>query len=306
MPEPMNTSDRQAGDRISQVGKWLSLGGSIIAPATLITALLFYFGYVSSRAQFDYFGVDVDTIGLSTQDYVMRSPQPLLVPLLVLTLIGGGFLVAHIAARRRAAVDPSFRSLAKRMVVAGLILLGLGVILLFAYAVIDDWAYYPLVTPLILAVGGTFTAYGISTIRWMDKRAQSAPGHSAFAGPAVLLSIWLAVAASLFWATATVAQWSGRGLAKEQARSLSELPSVIVDSKQRLFIPSGIGVGERDLTGEADNQTFRYRYWNLRLLIHGQDRMFLVPATWHPNNTTLLIPLDGDVRVQFQFRNDPP
>ena len=29
-------------------------------------------------------------------------------------------------------------------------------------------------------------------------------------------------------------------------------------------------------------------------------------TTWHPNNTTLLVPLDGEVRVQFQFRNDPP
>ena len=32
----------------------------------------------------------------------------------------------------------------------------------------------------------------------------------------------------------------------------------------------------------------------------------LGPTTWHPNNTTLLVPLDGEVRVQFQFRNDPP
>jgi hypothetical protein len=302
----MSTPEAHEEDRISQLGKWLSLGGSIIAPATLITALLFYFGYVSSRAQYDYFGVDVDTIGLSTQDYVMRSPQPLLVPMLVLTLLGGGFLAAHLAIRRRAATDPAFRSLAKRMVVAGLILLGLGLVLLFTYVGIGDWAYYPLVTPLILAAGGTLTAYGMSTIRWMDGRSERTPVGSQFAASAVLVAIWFAVAAGVFWATATVAEWSGRGLAKEQARNLGELPSVIVDSKQRLFLPAGIGVAERDLTGDADGQTFRYRYWNLRLLIHGRDRMFLVPTTWHPNNTTLLIPLDGDVRVQFQFRNDPP
>ena len=167
---------------------------------------------------------------------------------------------------------------------------------------IGDWAYYPLSTPLILAAGGTLAAYGITTIRWMDKRAEDTSVRSAFAGPAVLISLWLAVAASLFWATATLAQWSGRGLAKEQARNFGELPSVIVDSKQRLFLPAGTGVAERDLTGDADGQTFRYRYWNLRLLIHGRDRMFLVPTTWHPNDTTLLVPLDGEVRLQFQFR----
>ncbi len=302
----MSESDQPAEDGISTFGKWLSLGGSIIAPVTLISTLLFYFGYVSSRAQYDYFGVDVDTIGLSTQDYVMRSPQPLLVPLLVLTLVGAGFLAAHTAARRRGAADPSFRSVASRMVVVGLILLGIGVLLLFSYAAIGGWAYYPLVTPLVLAVGGGLAAYGVSTIRWLDSRAHPSPPESPFARPAVVISIWIAVAASVFWATATVAQWSGRGLGKEQARNLDELPSVIVDSKQRLFVPAGVGVGERDLTGKADGQTFRYRYWNLRLLIQGKDRMFLVPTTWHASNTTIVMPLDGDVRVQFQFRNDPP
>ena len=68
--------------------KWWSFGSTIIAPATLLSTLLFYFGYVSSRAQFRYFGLDVDTVGLSTQDYVMRSPQALLVPLLALSLGG--------------------------------------------------------------------------------------------------------------------------------------------------------------------------------------------------------------------------
>jgi hypothetical protein len=238
---------------------------------------------------------------------VMRSPQPLLVPMLVLIMLAGGFLAAHMAVRRRAAAHPSFRSVTKRLVAGGIILLGVGVALIFGYAVIGDWAYYPLVTSLILAAGGTLAAYGIATIRWMDKRAEPISVRSSFARPAVLVSLWLAVAVSLFWATATVAQWSGRGLAKEQARNLGELPSVIVDSKQRLYLPAGSVVAERDLTpGVGDDQTFRYRYWNLRLLIHGRDRMFLVPATWHPNNTTLLIPLDGDVRVQFQFRNDPP
>ena len=48
-----------------------------------------------------------------------------MVPQLVLTLLAGGFLAARLAARRRAAVHPSFRSVAKGLV-ALLILLGLG------------------------------------------------------------------------------------------------------------------------------------------------------------------------------------
>jgi hypothetical protein len=72
-------------DERTQAERWISFAAGIVTPVTLLSALLFYFGYVSARSQYEYFGIDVDTIGLSTRDYVMRSPQPLLVPLLVIT-----------------------------------------------------------------------------------------------------------------------------------------------------------------------------------------------------------------------------
>ena len=81
----------------------MSFAAGIVAPITVVGALLFYFGYVSARAQYEYFGIDVDTIGLSTQDYVMRSPQPLLVPLLVLTLLA----VAGSSCTTRISPDPT-------------------------------------------------------------------------------------------------------------------------------------------------------------------------------------------------------
>ena len=64
--------------------RWMGFLSSFVAPLTLVTALLFYFGYVSTREFFRYFGIDVDLIGLSSQEFVMRSPGPLLVPVLVL------------------------------------------------------------------------------------------------------------------------------------------------------------------------------------------------------------------------------
>jgi hypothetical protein len=56
----------------------------------------------------------------------------------------------------------------------------------------------------------------------------------------------------------------------------------------------------------SEGQTFRYRYRNLRLLIQGKDRMFLVPDAWSASDSTLVVPLDDSVRVRFQFQNDPP
>ena len=95
--------------KTNQFERYLSLGASVVAPITVLSALLFYFGYVSSRAQYAYFGIDVDTIGLSTQDYVMRSPQSLLVPLLALVVIGLALVVAHLVdtARIRVAEPPT-------------------------------------------------------------------------------------------------------------------------------------------------------------------------------------------------------
>jgi hypothetical protein len=88
-------------DQRSQAERWVSFVTGIVTPLTLITALLFYSGYVSARSQYEYFGIDVDTIGLSTQDYVMRHPQPLLVPLLVLSLLAVAGLLLHNAIQPR-------------------------------------------------------------------------------------------------------------------------------------------------------------------------------------------------------------
>ena len=72
--------------------KWMGFLSSFVAPLTLVTALLFYFGYVSTREFFRYFGVDVDIIGLSSQEFVMRSPGALFIPVMVLTLLAAGML----------------------------------------------------------------------------------------------------------------------------------------------------------------------------------------------------------------------
>ncbi|TFD55636.1 hypothetical protein E3T43_10940 [Cryobacterium sp. Hh7] len=274
--------------------------GSIIAPATLLGALLFYFGYVSSRAQYDYFGIDVDVIGLSTQDYVMRSPQPLLVPLLVFALVGAALIAWHAQIRRRSS-RAGFAAAVRRGVVVGLVILGVGVVLLLAYPIRAGWGYYPLVTPLVLAFGGAIAAYCLGTVRFLARTA----GVSRRPPTGVVVLLWAAVAACVFWATATVAQWSGLGLAQQQARRPDNLPSVIVDTEERLFLPDEARVNEIELPASAD-ETFRFRYWGLRLLIVGGDRVFLIPNAWDNHNTTLVLPLDGSVRLQFQFRNLEP
>lgn len=330
------TDDRPPG---SQLEQWISIGATIAAPVTVLGALLFYFGYVSSASEYAYFGINVDTIGLSSQDYVMRSPQTLLVPLLVLALASAAFLTLNIAIRGRinsAVAHPAdeaneaepganparqaehIRRMVRRSRVLGLAVLTVGVVLLFTYSVVRDWALYALVTPLLIGLGAAIIAYTSRILKLLQRlQEQQAPATGKDAGsgrvaPARADSsvvarriagvlIYVVIAVSIFWATATVAQWSGRGLAIYDVEHLDNLPSVILDTEQRLFLRDpGI---EETLLPPSEGQTFHYRYRGLRLLIEGQDRMFLIPNEWSANDSTLVVPLDNSVRVQFQFQN---
>ncbi len=263
--------------------RWLSIGGNIVAPVTALTTLLFYFGYVSSRQEYLYFGLDVDTIGLTTQDFVMRSGQPLLVPLIVLPLLAAG---AILGARQ---LRPWLLGHARHGEVVGSALLLAGVVLLVSYPVAGQWPYYPLVTPLTMALGGAATGYAVGL------RHAPIPAR---------VALWLVVAACVFWATATVAQWSGAGLARDEADHLEQRPQVVVDTRERLYLQSPDIVETALPPGEGQQFAFRYRGW--RLLIQKGDRMFLVPCqpsggscVWRPGSPTVLLQGGQDTRLQF-------
>lgn len=258
--------------------------------------MLFYFGYVSARAQYEYFGVDVDTIGLGTQEYIMRSPQPLLTPLLVVAAAGLGSVAVRAAVRKRIRTATAVRRLGRVAQGSGLATLTAGLVLVSGYTFLRDWRLFGLVTPVLIAAGATLLRYGATVRR--------PPGDAPpFRRSAVVLG-YLVLAVSVFWMTATIAQWSGRGLAMAEASRLDKLPSVILDTKESLFLRSP-GLEETKLP-PSEGQTFRYRYRHLRLLIHGKDRMFLVPDRWSASDSTIIVPLDGSVRVQFQFQNQRP
>jgi hypothetical protein len=293
------------------VARAWSLVGSVVAPATLVTAILFYFGYVSSRTQYLYFGIDVDLLGFTTQEFVMRSPQPLLVPMLAVLVLGAMLVLVNAAVRRRLASTGAsgLTSWARTLTVAGGVVLAGGVALLAAYSALGDWALYPLVTPLVIGAGAGLLSYGLAWRRRHTARARDeTPGPAPAAAPgdpvrtAITLLV-LTVVAALFWTTATVAEWSGRARAKDLAADLTVLPAVVLDTTQRLETGDPVIVESALPSGEPGE--FRYRYRGLRLLVEGDGNLFLVPERWTERGSTLVMPLD-DVRVRFRFVNDPP
>jgi len=272
---------------------WSVLGG-VVAPASLVGALLFYFGYVSAHAQYVYFGVDVDTLGFSTQDFVMRAPQPLLVPvLLLLVSIAAALWTRILVGRRFRSMSPAIRArLRAGLAVSGTVALGAALILLLAYPAMPARGYYDLVTPLVLGLGAGLLVLAV-------RMSDSGPGTSRSS----VVVLVLVVIASVFWATATLAEWSGTGRAKALARELPLLPAVVVDTSEPLF-PGDEYVVETTIPGSSE-QTYRFRYRGLRLLAEGDGRLFLVPERWSPSGSTFVVPMD-DARIRFRFVNDPP
>lgn len=292
---------------LSRVGNLVSSAASVVAPLSVLTALLFYFGYASARAQYEYFGIDVDTIDLSTQDYVMRSPQSLLTPLLGYLVLAVAVTAGHEVVRRRiegvhAAADDSSGRLerwtrtVRLMTAAGTVLLAAGVLLVLGYGLLQDWPAYPLVTPVLLGSGAAVALYGRGVARLI------APGDRSRRPATVPLALVLVLA--VFWVTATLAEWSGRGAARAAAKDVDRFPGVILDTRERLHLTSP-GIEETVIPPDS-GQTFLYRYRNLRLLIQGGDLLFLIPPEWTPSNSTLVVPMDGTVRLQFRFQNSPP
>jgi hypothetical protein len=280
------------GDRLRGVAE-------VVAPLTLLTALLSYFGYVTSYTQFAYFGIDLTTLGMSTQDLVLRSVAALYVPMLVLLGAGLGAYLLHGALRDLVAAGAR-RTL---LIWAGLLTAVAGVPLLARAIygiVVPDVAEHEVTatTPLCLGLGALWCAYG-GHLALAARRAGRVPSPAARrGGRAVVVAACGVVVLSLFWTTNSFAGAYGRGQGAADSARLTQRPEVVLDTKERLYLRYP-GVEETALP-VAEAQEFRFRYRGMRLLIEANGKLFLVPEQWREGGAVLVVPHDDSTRAQFQ------
>jgi hypothetical protein len=266
--------------------------GSVAGPLTLLTALLFYFGWTRTNELYERFGIDASTLGFTTQDYLLRSFEAVYLPLSVLLVGSIAALWGHGAtvAWMRRADRRTARVAVAALLVVGLVLFVRGVVGVLNPAVSrNDFV----ATPLCLAVGAALVAYGrYLRRRFLDPGRDENRWLNTIATSLVLMLIVL----NLFWAATVYAQAYGRGRASQFAQALGNRPGVVVYSVDRLFVNEP-GVTEQALPGGAG---YRYRYAGLRLLIHSGDRYFLLPAAWSPAAGSTIVLRDSD-RVRLEF-----
>lgn len=265
----------------------LELIALVVAPATLLGALLYYFGWARSRAQAAYFGIDSDVIGRSANEYALRSVGSIFWPVVMLLAGVLAALWIHAMARRSFAADrngPLLWLLAACTALAGASLLAIA----FAAVLWRPIVGNSVVTPVAFAVGIVALAYAVFVVSHRQSFGLAPVPRAPFALVVGLVVVFV------FWAMGEYADARGTRLARRTAANLDSLPGVIIYSPMRLHL-KGPGVTETRLAG-ADS-AYAYRYAGLRLLAWSGSKYFLLPACWSRDQSGVAIVLpDSDSR----------
>lgn len=270
----------------------------VLAPTTVITALLFYFGWAQTNALFGRLGIDQSALGFTVQDYLLRSVNSTFRPLSVVLLAATAGLSVHIAVTR-ALATPGRGRVAERVwpvsVVAGGLLLAAG--LSGLWGLVRYRVDFPVV-PLSLGVELGLLAYGAHLRGQAPERrgATAAVPRTLLAARRTVVAIFVLV--MLFWSVAVYAQARGVREAARVAATISRRPDVTVYSARRLHL-EGPTIRETELPGP--DAAYRYRYSGLKLVVRSGGKWFLLPASWTPGNrgAALLLPDTDDLRVEF-------
>jgi hypothetical protein len=173
-PPPSSGSGSQLRLDTAGLPQLVRILGAIAAPTTLLTALLYYFGWNHTERFFNEFGVDSTVLGFTAEDYLIRSLDALFVPMVAVAAAGLLLVWCHALARIRLterARTRMTRILQPVTTVCGLALTGIGLSKVFGSTVLDK---YLVVAPLSLASGVLALAYAIHLQRSLGhSRARS-------------------------------------------------------------------------------------------------------------------------------------
>jgi hypothetical protein len=279
----------------------LKILGSVVAPSTLLTALMYYFGREEYAGFFWYLGTDVTVFDLTAQDYWNNSVAGFIPPLIVAAGVALLALWAHqlvlgaLPTRTRLIV---LRTVIPISSIAGLFLVCLAMTDLFVTPMFT--ASFPEGRGLSLSVGVLLLAYAVQLIRLVIAERQPkqvlrrAPGAMAIVEWA---AVFILVSVGLFWAVGSYAINVGVRYAQQIETSLSSRPDVVTYSEKRLILQ---GPGVREVDCHDPDAAYRFRYDGLKLMLQAGNQYFLLPAGWtRTNGTAIVIPRGDKIRLQF-------
>jgi hypothetical protein len=292
----MNSSDSRATGENGEGHRrlWHSFGEvlALIAPTSVLTGVLYYFGFVSAKAYYAYFGVSLSALDFSTTSYLLRSADTFFKPVATLLLVlSVAFGVHHLLGQVLGRAGPTWAG-GVALGLCGISAIAAGVGLLGLYGEARG-----LWSPLALAASGLLLEYGIWTMsRYADPPASVLALIQAGIGVRRGLIATL-VCTAVFWAVTVLAQERGTTNARLFEESLPLKPQAVVYSQKDLKLP---GVRVRVLEGK--DSAYRFLYNGLRPLLYANNRWFLLPVGWTRDNGATVIVLQddpGQIRVDL-------
>jgi uncharacterized membrane protein len=285
-----NTEDSLIGRDISVALHGI---GAVAGQATLVAALLFYFGWARTQALMGFFGINSSIAHISFSDYILRSPY---IAIRMLVIIGILALVLLFGHRRlsTALAAQQHPSIARRAILAcivsGLLLCIAGFLGFYNWVIYSST--YPIV-PILFAIGITLVGYGF----YIRGFAEPKPRPHGWSAQAQTVTIVVLNIAFLFWVVSVYASINGQQAAEVLASNLRAQPSIVVYSERSLGLTAN-GVKVQQLPGN-DSQ-YSYQYSNLRLLFYANGQYFLVSSSWRRGrDPVFLIDESNDIRFEF-------
>jgi hypothetical protein len=301
VPQPDEADpDVSGGSAVSgapaELPKVLKIVTGIIAPASLITALLFYFGINHVYWYFRYFGVNYTVMDLTTQDFLLRSADALFVP--VAAIVGLCLLVVWIYRLGSVRLRPeSIVTVRKVGAVTAAVLGGIGIVIamtaLFNPTVLGSY----LAIPGLCLAGGVVLIAVASRLQRALREEHGQPRLPEWVGLAEIGFLFLVVSGGLFWSVTNYSAAVGSARGFRTQLSLAAAPDVVLYSERSLSIPTA---SARESVCPQSDGAYRYRYTGLKLVVASSSQYFFLPAGWPGSGgLAIIIPRTDALRLEF-------
>lgn len=273
----------------------------IVAPGSVVFALLYYFGYTYRNAYYSYFGLRVSELEFSPQDHMLGSPAAIFLPLWVLLTLGIASILAFRSLERR--LSPHGAAARRRLVSRVLAAVGIGLLLLSfpvflepvwwqrTMAVLLPIGWLQVLLPsFLVAVGALLLLFAMYLHRSPHRRGARFWGIT----EGLLISGTVLI---VFFAMARYAYGAGTSEAHDDVmRDFSGMTRVLVHSRQPIF-PSAPNIHCEDRG--AAHLPYRYRCRGFRILAKSSTRYYLLPKErLADGDITFLLRDDDTIRVE--------
>jgi hypothetical protein len=274
------------GRGLPQLNKAL---GVLLGWTTVLTAIMFYFGWSWAYWFYMYFGVDSSLLGLTTRDYVQISVDGLFVPLAVIAGLALAVLWGWSRLSAWGTRHGRSRAVAIGLPVAGALLLLNG---LSAILVSTPMNRRLGIAPICLAAGAVAL---VSAVR----RHRAGTGAKAPDGVAVAewAVVFVLAGLGVFWAVNDYSASVGQSRAQQFVREMPGLPDATLFSEKSMGLAH---TGIREVRCTDPKATYGYRYDGLKLVLRSGDEYLLLPSNWSTRRgVAVLLPRTDAIRLEF-------